>query len=161
MTSPSASDGPVVAPPHVATPVGTLSSTPPPHRRARPLGTWALLSSIVAALLAPALGGFAAFRVARGAGPGLETLSPGTVDWRVLSPVRDIVLVGEIAFWTGTVLGIAALVLGIVATVLGAGRGAGIAAIVVSALGPLVFGGLVAIGLLAGLATMTAGISPV
>lgn len=161
MTSPSAPNGPVFAAPHVAPPVGTLLAPPPPRRRGRPLGTWALLLSIVATVLASAVGGFSAFRTARGAGPGLETVTSSTLDWRVLSPVRDIVLVGEIAFWAGTVIGVAALVLGIVATALGSGRGSGIAAIVVSAFGPLVFGGLVAAGLIAGLATMPAGVAPI
>jgi len=161
MTSPSAPNGPVFAAPHVAPPVGTLLSPPPPARRGRPMGTWALLLSIVAAVLAPAVGGFAAFRVARGAGPGLTTMSSDAIDWRVLSPVRDLVLVGEIAFWSGTVIGVVALALGIAATALGAGRGPGIAAIVVSALGPIVFGVFVAFAIVAGFATVSTGGSPV
>lgn len=158
MTSPRTPDGPVFAAPHVALPVGTLLTPPPAGRRRRPLGTAALLLSIVATVLASAVGGFAAFRTARGAAPGLGTLSAGPFDWRVLSPVRDVVLLGEIAFWAGSVIGVAALVLGIVAAAVGSGRGAGIAAIVVSVLGPFVFGGLIAVGLFAGLATTTSGV---
>lgn len=161
MSSPGVPNGPVFAAPHVAPPVGTLLAPPPPRRRTRTLGIWALLSSIAATVLASAVGGFAAFRTARGARPGLETLSPSTLDWRVLSPVRDIVLVGEISFWAGTVAGVTALVLGILATAIGSGRGAGITAIVLSVLGPLVFGGLVAVGLVAGFATMPSGLTPV
>lgn len=160
MTSPGASNGPVFAAPHVAPPVGTLLAPPPLRRRARPLGTWGLLLSLAAAVLASAVGGFAAFSTARGAGPGLQTVTSATLDWRVLSPVRDVVLLGEVAFWAGTVLGVAALVLGIVAAARGAGRGAGIAAIVISALGPFVFGGLVAIGLVAGLAAGAGAATP-
>ncbi len=70
--------------------------------------------------------------------------------------MRDVVLFGEVSFWAGTVIGVTALVLGIVATALGAGRGAAITAIVVSAIGPLVFTGLVAVGLVAGLASAAA-----
>ncbi|MDQ1084424.1 MULTISPECIES: hypothetical protein [Microbacterium] len=161
MTSPSAPNGPVFAAPHVAPPVGTLLTPPPPHRRRRPLGVWALVLSVVATVLTSAIGGFAAFRTARGAGPGLETLPSGALDWRVLSPVREVVLVGETAFWAGTVIGVTALVLGTMAAVLRSARGAGIAAIVVAALGPAVFGGLVAVGLVAGLATMSGGTTAV
>ncbi|MGA7148519.1 MAG: hypothetical protein WBX17_08550, partial [Microbacterium sp.] len=81
-----------------------------------------------------------------GASAGL-VLGPGFVyapldysaDLSTYSPVRGWVLVGEIAFWVGTVLGTWALVQGIIAAVKRRGRGSGIAAIVVAAIGPLVF----------------------
>lgn len=156
MTSPSAPTGPVFAAPHTAPPVGTLLSPPPAPDRGRPLGTWALVLSVVATILAPAVSGFAAFRVARGAGPGLEATASSAFDWRVLSPVREWVLLGEVAFWSGTVVGILALGLGIAGIATRRGRGAGIAAVVLSVIGPVVFGGLVALALLAGLATASA-----
>lgn len=161
MTTPSAPNGPVFAAPHAAPPVGTLLTPPPPSRRGRPLGTWALALSVVAAVLAPAVGGFAAFRSARGAAPGLTTMSSNGFDWRVLSPVRELVLLGEVAFWTGTAIGITALVLGIVAIVRRSGRGAGIAGLVLSVLGPIFFAVLTAIAIVAGLATVPAGGAPV
>ncbi len=154
MTSPSAPNGPVFAAPHVAPPVGELRTAPPARRNRRPVGTWALLLSIIASVLASAVGGFAAYRVARGAAPGLASSTSTAFDWRILSPVRDLVLVGEVSFWAGTAIGITALVLGIVAIARRAGRGAGIAAVVVSALGPAVFTLLVVVAVVTGLATL-------
>jgi hypothetical protein len=49
------------------------------------------------------------------------------------------VLLGECAFWVGTVLGIWALVQGIVAIVRDRGRGLGIGAVVCALLGPVAF----------------------
>ena len=60
-------------------------------------------------------------------------------DWSILTPVRDWVLLGEIAFWAGTVLGTWALVQGIVAIVKDRGRGWGIAAVVLAVIGPIAF----------------------
>lgn len=154
MSTPSAPDGPVFAAPHVAPPVGTLLAPPPAPRRRRPLGTWALVLALCAGVLASAIAGFVAFRIARGAGPGLLAATPDTIDLRVLSPVRDLVLAGEITFWVATVVGVTSVVLGIVATVRGAGRGAGIAAIVIGVLGPIVFGLFVALALVGGVATL-------
>lgn len=154
MTSPSAPNGPVFAAPHVAPPVGELRTAPPARRHRRPVGTWALLLSIVAGVLAPAVGGFAAYRGARGAAPGLASSTSTTFDWRILSPVRDLVLLAEVSFWTGTAIGITALVLGIVAIARRAGRGTGIAAVVVAALGPAVFTLLTVVAAVAGLATL-------
>lgn len=159
MSSPSAPNGPVFAAPHVAPPAGTLLAPPPAARRGRPLGTWALLLSLIAGVLASAVAGFVAFRIARGAGPGLQGASPSTIDVRVLSPVRDLVLVGEITFWTATVVGIAAVVTGIIAVVRGSGRGAGIAAIVVGAIGPVIFALFVALAVVGGVATSPGGTS--
>ncbi|MDQ1174419.1 MFS family permease [Microbacterium testaceum] len=161
MTTPSSPGGPVFAAPHAAPPVGAMLTPPPVRRRGRPLGTWALLLSIVATVLAPAVGGFAAFRVARGSGPAFFEMPAGSFDWRVLSPVRDLVLLGEVAFWSGTVIGIVALALGITAVVKRAATGAGIAAIVIAVLGPIVFGGLAVLALGAGLAAAGTGGIPV
>lgn len=157
MSSPSAPNGPVFAAPHVAPPAGTLLAPPPAARRGRPLGTWALLLALFAGVLASAVAGFVAFRIARGAGPGLHGASPSTIDLRVLSPVRDLVLVGEITFWTATVVGIAAVVTGIVAVVRASGRGAGIAAIVIGVVGPVIFALFVALALVGGIATLPGG----
>jgi hypothetical protein len=73
-------------------------------------------------------------------------------DWSILTPVRDWVLMGEIAFWAGTAIGIWALVQGIVAIATRRGRGAGIAAVVIAAVGPLIFGAVVQGFLTAGFA---------
>ncbi|WP_150959039.1 hypothetical protein [Microbacterium testaceum] len=161
MSTPSAPNGPVFAAPHTAPPVGTLLAPPESTRRGRPLGTWALALSVVASVLASAVGGFAAFRSARGAAPGLDTMSSNGFDWRVLSPVRDLVLLGEVAFWSGTVIGLTALVLGIVAIARRSGRGAGIAALVIAVVGPAIFAGLTLVAIVAGLAGAATGGSAV
>jgi len=147
------------APPHVAPAAGQLLTPPPLPKKRRPLGALALIAGIVATVLAPAVGGFAGYRVGHGAGPGLVAQQGQELDLRVFSPVRDLVLVVEIAFWSGTVLGIAALVVGIVATVRGSGRAMGIVAIVLAALGPIVFGVLVGAAVVTGIGTADTGLS--
>ncbi|MDF2666398.1 MAG: Tfp pilus assembly protein PilP [Microbacterium sp.] len=141
------------AAPYVAPATGTLLAPPPPKKR-RPLGAFALVAGILSMVLAPAVAGFAAFRVGRGAGSQVVAQGGQNLDLRVLSPVRDLVLVVEVAFWTGTVLGIAALVVGIIATARNSGRPMGIVAIVLAALGPFIFAALVALALAAGAGTI-------
>lgn len=153
MSSPSAPGGPSFTAPHAAPPVGTLLTPIDAPTSRRPLGALALVLSVIAGLVAPAVAGFAAFRVARGAGSEFVARGGQSVDWRLLSPVRDLVLVAEIAFWAGAALGVAAFVLGIVAVSTDRGRGAGIAAIVVSVLAPIVFALLVGVALAAGVGT--------
>src|SRR5690606_42154186 len=60
-------------------------------------------------------------------------------DLSILTPVRIQVLWAEIAFWSGTALGVGAIVLGIVAVAKRRGRGLGVTAIVLAALGPFGF----------------------
>jgi hypothetical protein len=113
----------------------------------------ALIAALGAAVLAPIGGAIAAFNI--GVGTGREiALRPMDIDfdWSILSPVRDWVLLGEISFWVGTVLGIWAVAQGIIAIVTRRGRGAGIAAVVVGALGVVVFAIAVQAFLTAGLA---------
>lgn len=143
------------AAPYVAPATGTLLAPPPKTRKRRPLGAFALVAGILSMLVAPAVAGFAAFRVGRGAGARIVAQGGQNLDLRVLTPVRDLVLVVEIAFWSGTALGIAALVVGIIATARDRGRPMGIVAIVLATLGPLVFGALVAVALVAGAGTTT------
>lgn len=115
-----------------------------PARRGAATGVIALVLALVATVGAGVAGALASFRVGLGAGREIANLPfDAGFDWSILSPVRDWVLLGEIAFWTGTVLGITALVLGIVAIATRRGRGAGIAAVVIAAVGPFAFGGLV------------------
>jgi len=129
---------------------------PVPVHRSGVLGVVALVLALVATVGAGLFGAIAGFNIGPGAGKGLANLpTDGSWDWSILTPVRDWVLMGEVSFWAGTVLGVWALVQGIVATVTGRGRAAGIAAIVVAALGPIVFGGLVQGFLTAGLAAGT------
>jgi hypothetical protein len=103
------------------------------------------------------IGAIAAYPIGAGAGERLASGALGPrFDWSILSPVRDWVLLLEIGFWAGTVLGVWALVQGIVAIVRRAGRGWAIAAVVCAALGPVVFGVVVQVLLVAGLASAAA-----
>lgn len=106
------------------------------------LGLVALLLALAAAVVAPLVGAVAAFQV--GAGAQLDATSASAwADLSFLSPVREWVLLGEIAFWAGTVLGIWAIVQGIVAIVKRRGLGTGIAAIVVAVFAVVIFGTVV------------------
>ncbi|WP_241160455.1 hypothetical protein [Microbacterium sp. Y-01] len=110
-----------------------------PETSARPsgfLGMLALSLALVAALITPIIAGINAFEIGRLVPQGL---SAGSGDLSALSPARDQVLWTELSFWTGTVLGIAAIVIGILAIRRRQGRGAGIAAIVVAAVAALLF----------------------
>lgn len=116
------------------------SPTPPARPVASTLGVTALLVAIAGVLISTVVA------VITGATTGpmvlaaLETPGPdGSIDLGYLSPVRGWVLAGEIAFWTGTALGIWAIVQGGVALASRRGFGAGLAAIIVAAVGPVVF----------------------
>ncbi|MGW9114388.1 hypothetical protein [Microbacterium sp. NPDC055683] len=82
----------------------------------------------------------------------LETAAAEDPDWTLLAPVRDAVMTAEITWWVATALGIWALVQGIVAIARRRGRGAGIAAVVIAVLAPIVVGTIAFIGFAAGLA---------
>jgi hypothetical protein len=116
----------------------------------------ALLLSLVATAGAGLVAAIASFNIGLGAGREVTSRPfDAGFDWSFLTPVRDWVLMGEIAFWAGTVLGIWALVQGIVAIATRRGRGAGIAAVVIAAVGPFVFAAVVQGFLTAGLAAGT------
>ena len=109
--------------------------------------------ALVAAVGASILAALASFNIGLGTGREIAMRAlDADFDWSILSPVRDWVLLGEVSFWAGTVLGITALVLGIVAIVTRRGRGTGIAAVVIAALGPVAFGAVVQGFLTAGFA---------
>ena len=145
-------------------PQGAAGYAPPPAPRpaapagSRLLGILALVLAgvgVFGATLLSAATGFAASagaaRHAIGLSPDqLDTLSQGQL-LSLLSPVRDLVLWAEIGFWTGTALGVAALVMGIIAIVTRRGRGFGIAAVIVAAVGPVIYGTIVAFAALAGM----------
>jgi hypothetical protein len=130
------------------------SSRPATPRGGSALGIVALALAIVATVGATILGAIAAFSIGVGAGEEL-VLDPAAidVDWSILTPVREWVLLGELSFWGGTILGIWALVQGIVAIAKNRGRGWGIAAVVVAAIGPIAFGIGVQAFLMAGFAS--------
>ncbi len=126
------------APPYVA-PSPPVAQPMPQPPGSPLLGVIALVLAVLAAVGASILGAVAAWQVGVGAARELTTRTAADIDWSVLTPVRDWVLLGEISFWAGTVLGTAALVLGIIAIVKNRGRAAGIVAVVLAGLGPILF----------------------
>ncbi|WP_105565505.1 hypothetical protein [Microbacterium halophytorum] len=75
---------------------------------------------------------------ASGAAVGASgVLDAGVWSWAVLAPARSAVIAAEVGFWLGTVLGLWALVQGIVAARRPVGRTAAVWAIVVAAAAPL------------------------
>ncbi|WP_203137934.1 hypothetical protein [Microbacterium sp. JZ31] len=123
----------------------------PAARPSAALGTVALILSLVAAIGASVVLAVALAAIGAGVGPRLQTIVPGT-GLEILTPVRDMVLVAEIAVWVAGALGIWALIQGIVAVVKRRGRGAGIAAIVISAVGPFLAGIAAFVGAVLGIA---------
>lgn len=118
----------------------------------RALGVVAMCLGLAAALLPWIVVTVAAFQIGLGAGKGIAELPVQTQpDLSLLSGVRDWVLLAEVAFWAGTVLGVWALVQGIVAIVQQRGRTAGILAIVAAALGAVLYAVAAAGGITAGM----------
>ncbi|MEE6388221.1 hypothetical protein V3G71_05145 [Microbacterium paraoxydans] len=139
-----------------AAPSGTYTAPDTAPKPSGFLGLLALGLSILAAVVMPIIGGVSAFEVGHRIPQGF---SGSTGDLGFLSPARDQVLWTELSFWAGTVLGIAAIVLGIIAIRRKQGRGAGIAALIVAVLGAIIFFVAVftafAVGGAAGYATFT------
>lgn len=126
-----------------------------PHSRR--LGAIALIAALVAAIVAPLASGMVALQIGgRVLMSDLFTAS-GDLVLAALSPVRTPVLWVEVLFWSGTVSGTVAIVLGIMAAAKKRGRGMGITAIVLAALGPGGF--LLMTSILFGLGNAT-GVSP-
>ncbi|MFT4235512.1 MAG: hypothetical protein QM607_11000, partial [Microbacterium sp.] len=102
------------------------------------LGRIAVLLALLAGLGALLVDTICAFLsglvVARGGGVDWESSDP--ISWDQLTPARDAVATAEFTFWAATVIGIIAIVLGIVAIAKRRGRGAGIAAVIISVLAP-------------------------
>lgn len=136
------------APAGYAPPPGVLPSAGfgrlPARARTRTLGVVALVLALVATVGAAVIGGIAGFQIRVGA--DLEPVL-GSGDLAGLSPVRGWVLAGELAFWIGTALGLAGLVLGVVALATRRGVGFAIGAVITAALGPVVFFAVLSIAL--------------
>ncbi|MFJ4225574.1 hypothetical protein [Microbacterium sp. NPDC089695] len=109
----------------------------PVEKRSSLLGILALVFAIVAAVVTPIIAGAAGVEIGQRLPAGIDTSDPDFL--ASLSPARDQVLWAEVSFWVGTILGIAAIVLGIIAIRRRQGRGAGVGALVVAGLGPIVF----------------------
>ncbi|BDZ37709.1 hypothetical protein [Microbacterium suwonense] len=121
-------------------PGGGYQVPPARPQGTRTTGAVALVLALLAAIVVPIVGGLIAYQIgALLPGVAISVDSSFSDDLAVLSPARTQVLWAEITFWTGTALGIGAIVLGIVAAAKRRGRGLGITAIVLSVLGPVGF----------------------
>lgn len=157
-TAPAAYPGGYVQTAPGAPPVPVAAPAPRPSGSPR-LGVVALVIALVAVVgggMLSATTGFAAAadamaRAVVRSPSGLENLT-GDELLALLSPVRGLVLWAEIGFWAATVLGVWALVQGIVAIATRRGRGAGIAAVILAAAGPVLFAVIVGSAVLAGMA---------
>lgn len=103
------------------------------------LGIIAFALGIIAAVVAPVLGGVSAYEVGFGLPTVVQYIDSSSSDLSFLSPVRDHVLLGEIGAWSGTIAGVAAIVLGIIAIVKRQGRGWGIAGLILGVIAPIIF----------------------
>lgn len=134
-----------------AAPAGAYQAPVIAEKKSGLLGILALVLAIVAAVVTPVVAGIMGFEIGRRLPGGLDTTAPDFLS--ILSPARDQVLWAEISFWTGTILGIAAIVIGIIAIRKKQARGAGIAALVVAVLGPIIFWVVLLVTLSTGTAT--------
>lgn len=122
------------------------------------LGVIALTIALVAVVGATLLSAIAVFPASIGAMTRAITISPAGLEnlsndqlLALLSPYRTHVLWAEVGFWAGSVLGIWALAQGIVAIATRRGRGPAIAAVVLAALGPVLFAVVVGTAILTGI----------
>lgn len=107
-------------------------------RKSALLGVLALLLSLVGSVVTTIVVGIASYEIGRRIPEAAMRVDDfDSLAW--LSPARGQVLWAELSFWTGTILGIAAIVIGILAIVRKQGRGQGIAALIISVLGPVIF----------------------
>ncbi|MDL9980702.1 hypothetical protein [Microbacterium candidum] len=127
------------AAPYAAPPVpGYAPPAQPPLPRV--LGAVSFVLSLVATVVVPIIAGVAAWRIGTTLGnDGIQTFFDDPTRFDMLIPVRGDVLMAEIAFWCGTVLGLWAIAQGIVAVVTRRGRAFGVAAIVIAAIGPFAY----------------------
>lgn len=147
-----APQGAYVAPYAVPRPPSAGIQPPEPAAKGRTLGIGALALALLAAVGASAVGAASAWQLGFTAGRGSASAPlDADFDWSVLAPVREWALAGEVSLWVGTALGIAAIVTGIIALVTQRGRVPGMIAVVVAALGPIVFFAAVATTLSAAL----------
>jgi hypothetical protein len=129
-----------------AAPVGGYSATAgayqpsaAPQPKSPTLGIVAFALSILAAVVASVIAGAAGYQIGFTLPTVVQQIDGTTNDLSFLAPVREQVLMGEVSFWLGTLAGIAAIVLGIMAIVKRAGRAWGITALIIGVLGPVIF----------------------
>lgn len=132
---------PYAPPPSIEVPLTRITERRP---KTSTLGTAALTLAVIALILPTTVGAISAGMIA--AGTEANTLAEylRTSDGAALAawrPVRIWALVGEVAFWSGAVVGTWALIQGIVAAVTQRGRRRGIIAAIIAAVAPLAFFG--------------------
>ncbi|VXB14916.1 conserved membrane hypothetical protein [Microbacterium sp. 8M] len=145
--SPQQNAQPPQAPPGAfAGPAGGYAApfpAPAARRGGAAIGRVALVLALVATVLLTLVSAVLAWQIGYGAGSGTSLTDLerqlAAEDLSAFTPVRDLVLWWEITAWVASALGIWALVQGIVAIARRRGRGSGIAAVIIAALGPLVF----------------------
>ena len=115
------------------------------------LGILSLVVAGIAAVVIPIIGGIAGFEIGIRIPGGIDPSAPDVLS--TLTPARTQVLWTEVAFWTGTALGIAAIVIGIFAIRRKARRALGIAGIVLAVLGAGIFWAVLVATVIAGTAT--------
>ncbi len=107
------------------------------------LGVVALVFGLVAsfgsAILALALAGPAARKLVEYQNENGAFSDFGDIDLSYFSSVRDSVLWLEVSLYAGTIAGIAAIVLGIIAIAQRKGRGLGVTALILGIVGPLIW----------------------
>lgn len=131
---------PAMGTPPYGAPVAQTYGVAPaaPVKRSNVLGIVALVASLFVLIVVPILTYGPAHAIGAFIGqPAIALALDNSDDLSVLAPVRGDVLMAEVWFWVGTLVGIAALVLGIVAIAKRAGRGMGITAIILSVLAPI------------------------
>jgi len=121
------------------------------------MGVVAFVLALIAAVAAPIVAGIAGYEIGYRLPTVMNDLNASTSDLSFLSPVRDQVLIGEIGFWSGTIAGIAAIVLGIIAIAKRRGRVWGIIALILAVLGPVIF--FLVVSLTLGIGTSAGAIS--
>lgn len=140
-------------------PGGAYQAPAPAQPKSSALGIVAFALSIVAAIVASIIGGAAAYQIGYKLPTAVDQVGNSTNDLSFLAPVRDQVLMGEISFWLGTLTGIAAIVLAIMAIVKRAGRAWGITALILGVIGPLIFFTVVGVTLGVGASSGAVGFS--
>ena len=120
-------------------PAGPYQAPAAPVSGSPALGVIAFVLSVIAGVVAPIIGGISGYQVGFGLPTVMSYVDSTTADLSVFSPVRDQILVGEIGFWTGTLAGITAIVLGIIAIAKRRGRVWGIVSLILAGLGPVLF----------------------
>ncbi|WP_228479925.1 DUF4064 domain-containing protein [Microbacterium abyssi] len=128
-----------------------------PAPRPATLGVLSFVLSLVAVAVAPIIAGIAGYEIGFRLPSVATDVDAATSDLSFLSPVRDQVLLGEIGFWVGTLTGIVAIVLGIVAIAKRRGRVWGIIGLILAALGPVIF--FVVLGIALGVGAGTGAVS--